>query len=425
MYTFESFGIELVEDRLKNGSSLFLLKKKGAPLYIRASINAGTRWNKIHGTAHFVEHMIVAGSKKFPSKNLLAEQIEKIGGEFSASTNFDFVRVNVQVAQKDDLPTAVDLLNEILCESLFDQKVIENERGAILSELRSKKSNPKLRAADLFLSLAFQGTYMEHLTLGNEESVKQISENDIKKFYADYFSPSRTTYICCGDIEIDELKGSLESSIQLPSTAENVFPPIPEIINKSRVSVEYFNEEETQLVFGFRTDVLSLEEKAALIIINNMLAVGRASILATELRYKKGLVYGVGGSIFLYYGSGTFNISTSCSEKNVQEVLDIICRELGKIYENGLNEESFLFAKKKMLKSRFIEMQTASSWVNANDQFLNSLAIKKSNTIDFMNIIEGITAKRAHEVFKKYIVPGSSLLAVCGKNGKDSLSIKY
>jgi len=156
-----------------------------------------------------------------------------------------------------------------------------------------------------------------------------------------------------------------------------------------------------------------------------MLAVGRASILATELRYKKGLVYGVGGSIFLYYGTGTFSISTSCSEKNVQEVLDIICRELSKIYENGINDESFLFAKKKMLKSRFIEMQTASSWVNANEQFLNSLATEKSDTIDFMNIIEGITAQRAHEIFQKYINPGSSLLAVCGKNNADSLNIKY
>lgn len=425
MYTFNTFGIDFEKRELKNGSQLFLFKKKGAPLYIRATINAGTRWNKIPGTAHFVEHMIVAGSKKFPSKNLLAEQIEKIGGEFSASTNLDLIRVNVQVAQKDDLPTAVDLLNEILCESLFDQKVIENERGAILSELRSKKSNPKLHTMDLFSSLAFQGTYMEHLTLGNEESVKQIGEHDIKKFYADYFSPLRTTYICCGDIEIDELKSSLGNLIHLPSPAENVFPPTPEIINKSRISAEYFNEEETQLVFGFRADALSLEEKAALIIINNMLAVGRASILATELRYKKGLVYGVGGSISFYYGAGTFGISTSCSEKNVQEVLDIICRELSKIYENGFSEESFLFAKKKMLKSRFIEMQTASSWVNANDQFLNSLAIEKSNTIDFMNTIEGTTAQRAHEIFKKYIVPGSSLLAVCGKNGADSMSIKY
>jgi predicted Zn-dependent peptidase len=182
MYTFQNFGIEFEKRTLKNGSSLFLLRKSGAPLYIRTSVNAGTRWNNIPGTAHFVEHMIIAGSKKFPSKNLLVEEIEKVGGEISAFTNFDTISVNAQVAEKNDLSIATDILSEMLCNSLFDPSVIENERGAILSELRSKKSNPSRYVFDLFSSLVFQNTYMKYPTLGNEESIKQIGRSDIKNF---------------------------------------------------------------------------------------------------------------------------------------------------------------------------------------------------------------------------------------------------
>lgn len=425
MYKFEHFGVELKQCNLENRSHLFLFKKQGAPLYIRASINAGTRWNTIPGISHFVEHILVAGSKKFPSKDLLVRRVEEVGGMLSASTGFDTVSVNVEIAQKKDLHIAIEILNEMLCNSLFDPKTIESERGAILSELRSKKSNPKSYISDFFSSLAFQRTYMEMPTLGNEESIMKIKTDDIKKFYDDYFSPDRITYIACGDVELEELRESLESSIKLSGAIKNSLPQNPQAIHSQSIRAEYFPNEQTHLTFGFRTDTSSLEEKVALSIINNILAVGRASILMTELRYKKGLVYGINGFTWFLSGVGMFGISTSCSEKNVQETIDILSGELNRIYENGFSKESFDFTKTKMLKSKFIEMETAYAWVNANDRYLNTLCNEKSNVVDLMNITEGISLQRVNEVFKKYIKPNSFYLAICGKNSADSLRVQY
>lgn len=426
MYTFKNFGIEFEKTELNNGSPLFLFKKKGAPLYIRASVNAGTRWNDIHGTAHFVEHMIVAGSKKFPSKNLLVEQIESVGGTVSASTYFDNISVNIQVAQKDDLPIAVNVLNEILSNSLFDAKVFENEKGAILSELRSRKSNPQHYSGDLFTSLIFQQTYMETPTLGDEESIKNISLEDIIKFYLNYFSAARIAYITCGDIEIDELKKILDNTIELKGDTDNLLPTVPETNIAKRISAQYFDNDETSLVFGYRVDgAQRLEEKVALLIIANMLAVGRVSILQKELRYKRGLVYSTGGSALFLSGTGFFSIFTSSSEKDTQEVVDVISEELNKIYTNGIDKNSFDFVKNKILKSKFIEMQTSTSWVNANEDLLNTLSTEKSNTIELMNVIEKITIDEVTEVFRKYIKPGTSYLAVCGRNDPASLKVNY
>lgn len=425
MFAFENLGVTFERCNLKNGSQLFLFQKKGAPLYIRASINAGTRWNNIPGTAHFVEHMIIAGSKKFPSKNLLAEQIEKIGGDLSASTNFDSIRVNVQVAQKDDLMIAADLLNEMLYNSLFDPKTIETERGAVLSEIGVKKTNPKMHVTDLFLALAFQDTYMKYPNLGTEESVSEISDKDIREHYNDYFSPARTTYIACGDIEIDELKEVLENVVSLPSVSENLLPKIPDIIRKKDIVVEHLENKESHITLGFRADVKSLKEMAAFFILRSILVLGRASILATELRYNRGLIYSVGGMAWFLSGAGIFSISTACSSENVQQVLNIICNELNRININGVSKESFDFAKKKILKSKFIEMQTSASWVDFHDQFLNGLAVEKLTIIDLMNIIEKITLQELNDIFRKYIKPGTSYLAVCGRNDTASLKVNY
>lgn len=70
-------------------------------------------------------------------------------------------------------------------------------------------------------------------------------------------------------------------------------------------------------------------------------------------------------------------------------------------------------------------MQTSASWVDANDQFLNSLVTEKATIIDLMNIIEKITIEEVNEVFRKYIKPRTSYLVVCGQNKKESLRVNY
>lgn len=425
MHNFEDFGIKFERRNLKNGAWLFLFVKKNAPLYIRASINAGTRWNKIPGTAHFTEHMIVAGSKKFPSKDLLALQIEKVGGSFSAYTNMDRLWVNIQAPTKEDLPAVADILNEMLCNSLFNLQTIEKERGAIMSELGSRKSNPRSRAQDIFWTLAFQDTYMKYPNLGAEESIRQISSKDISEFYNKYFSNSRMTYIACGDIGINELKNELENSVNFSSRINNSFPEIPQVKRDACVVAEYFDSKETHLTFGFRVDTQSPEEMAALSVIRNLLVGGRASIFTTKLRYENGLVYGVDGFVYFPFGTGLFSISTSCSYDNSQKVINIICEELNKIFTNGINEETFNFIKNKIMKSKFIEMQTSDSWIIYNEQYLNTPAGAESNIIDFMNIIEKMTIEELNTVFKKYIKPESYYLAICGMNKADSLIVRY
>jgi len=48
----------------------FYTKEKGFPINIQIIFNAGARFGKKPGISHFLEHMLVAGSKKYPTKTL-------------------------------------------------------------------------------------------------------------------------------------------------------------------------------------------------------------------------------------------------------------------------------------------------------------------------------------------------------------------
>ena len=68
----EDFGVERQETILSNGVKLILFNRKGMPVNIRVSFLAGSRFDQIgkEGSAHFLEHMLVAGTKNFPTNPL-------------------------------------------------------------------------------------------------------------------------------------------------------------------------------------------------------------------------------------------------------------------------------------------------------------------------------------------------------------------
>ena len=88
-YLLSDFGVSFEKAKLNNGINVFSFYRKGMPICFRINFFAGSRFDSIPGTVHFLEHVLVAGTEKFPSKDKLAEPLEKIGGNFSASTDLD------------------------------------------------------------------------------------------------------------------------------------------------------------------------------------------------------------------------------------------------------------------------------------------------------------------------------------------------
>lgn len=142
--TLKDFGIEKREASLSNGARLVVLRREKTPVSIRVLFRSGSRFDPPgkEGLAHFVEHMIVAGSRSFPTKDKLATYIEQLGGAFGAFAGSEVLGVDVEIGDPADFPQAVTVLHEILCEPLFEGRAIETEGKAILREIGEIKSNP-------------------------------------------------------------------------------------------------------------------------------------------------------------------------------------------------------------------------------------------------------------------------------------------
>lgn len=408
------FAAACFVDTLDNGARVVLFERKGMPIYIRAAFFSGSRFDSIPGTSHFLEHMLLAGTKKFPSKNLIAENIQKVGGDFGASTNNNILRFNVEIPEAEDLDVGIEIISECLINSLFSEKALENERGAIFSEIKNKKNNPKEYINEVQRRVSLQGTEAGRSTLGDVANVGQIMKEDLEQFKKNYLHSGRLTYIVCGDVALPILKEKLNSINITRGEKWESKEKLP-IIKDKKVEVEnYPGMDHLQVSFSCRTDVESYKEYCALKVLSDILGGDRGARLVTKLRYENGLVYTVFTNIFHSVDWGSLNIKLSCDKANLDKVKELIFAEFTNLRTSCITLEEFKNSKSKAAKGSLRHLQTSESWVGFHEgeaMFSNS----ELHTVeDYIETINTLEIKDIENVISKYLLEENFVIAICG-----------
>ena len=410
----EKFGVTVHTEELKNGVTLFLFERKGMPIYLRATFFAGSRFDSIPGTSHLFEHMLVAGTKKFPTKNLLADYIQKIGGDFSASTDNNLLRFNIEIPEADDIDRGIEIMSECLTNSLLDDKTIEIEKDAVISELRSKKSNPREYIGEVQRRVSLQGTSAARSTLGDETSIKSITKSNLLSYQKEFINSGRLNFVASGDISVESLKEKLNSVNIEPGEKFSVAGKLP-ITKEKKVEVEFYKDlNHLQVSLVCRTNVEDYAEYCALMVLNNILAVGRSSRLITKLRYETGLVYSVYSGVFNTIDWGTLRIGLSCDRDNLDKVKNLVFQEFSKLREDNISPAELESIKSKISKGSIRPFQTSEAWVafHENDALFSPTDFHTAQ--DYIDTINSLTLGDIKKVIDKYLLEENFYLAICG-----------
>ena len=173
------------------GLKYAVLKSGNAVAYCALGIKCGTRDEEgFHsGIAHFTEHTIFRGTKK-RSASVINNYLDRLGGDLNAFTNKEEIVIHSTVL-KEDLPKAVGLLMELATSPTFPEDEIETERGVVIDEIISYKDSPSDDVYDRFEEEFFKGHPLGKPILGTTASVKKITSEELRKFVAEKFIPSR------------------------------------------------------------------------------------------------------------------------------------------------------------------------------------------------------------------------------------------
>ena len=385
---------------------LYIINRKGSPIHMRFIFNAGSRYGEKTGLAHFVEHMIIAGTEKFPSKDALVKHIDITGGSISCSANQDYISIKMEIAEMADFPIALEIIDEMINNSLFDKRTIENERGAILTEIQIKKSKPDAYINDLSRELLHQGTALAKSTIGSKEDVNSITKEDLLRFKEKYLKLENATLIIAGDIDENIVRNNFQEN-----GTEQILEPLPIQCDKKYLK-ETTDAKLSYFVYGTRLKVLSLKERAAIVLATTHLTADRSGKLIEELRYKKGFVYSLNGHVASLRDWSQITIFSSTDCKNLDETIEIIKENIKKLSTDALNEDTLKYLKSKISKSYIITLQSSNSVVDYNQTGLMTNEPYFIN--QYLEAMQKLTSIEVKEIFSRLVNTDNFCLTVIG-----------
>ena len=289
-------------------------------------VGAGSRSERDneHGLSHLLEHMAFKGTEKRSAVDIV-EEIEAVGGEVNAATSIETTSYYARVL-KDDVPLAVDILSDILSNSVFDRGELEREQHVILQEIGSALDTPEDRIYDLFTEAAFPGQPIGRTILGTSETVSAAGTPMLDAYLDRHYKGPSMIVSAAGAVDHDKLV----------AMASERFGGLGSELGPSPVHAKYRGGEgyeardlmETQIMLGFEGVPYSSPDFHTAQILAATLGGGMSSRLFQEVREKRGLCYSIYAFHWSFSDTGVFGVYAATGPSDVNELMPVIIGEL-------------------------------------------------------------------------------------------------
>ena len=147
--------------------------------------------------------MAFKGTKNRTQQQLELE-IENMGGHLNAYTSREQTVYYAKVF-KEDVPKAMEILSDILQNSLLDNGAITRERDVILREMEEVNKQYEEVILDHLHETAFMGTGLGRTILGPIENIRNLTRDDLLEYISTHYTANRFVVAGAGAVDHKQL----------------------------------------------------------------------------------------------------------------------------------------------------------------------------------------------------------------------------
>ena len=401
--TFLKNGIRLITERFDNVRSV------SVGVWVQAGSAYETKAN--NGISHFIEHMLFKGTPTMSAKEI-AEGIDYLGGHINAFTGKDCTSYYIKVLD-EQLEPALKILADLFCNSKFDKADIDMERKVVDEEILMSEDSPEDLVHDMIVANVFKDSGFGLPILGTTNSLKNIGSGEMKKYMADNYFNSHVVISVAGNFE----QVAIETLIEKYFGGRDVFgdrqrtPSIAKF--DGSILTKKKETEQVHFCLGLPTYEYDNPLAYAVLLVNTVFGGGMSSRLFQKIREERGLVY----SIFSYpttnVDSGVFTIYAGMTPGNLNQVLELISKEIKLLKTEGISKDLIEKTKNQLKGNIILGMESPSSRMNSNarSEILKGKIQTQDELIAKMNEID---EKQVHEVIDFIFDSGACSAAMIG-----------
>jgi len=354
---------------LKNGMKFLVVEDNSIPnanMYLFYKVGSRNEYQGITGLSHFFEHMMFNGAKKFGPKEF-DRTMEFNGGANNAYTRED-VTVYTDWFPASATETMFDLEGDRISSLSIDPKMVESERGVVLSERSTGLENsPWQLLVQSVQAQAFQEHPYHWPVIGYEDDMKNWKQADLERYFKTYYAPNNCVVVVSGAVKTDDIKKLAEKYLEsIPAQPEppkvHTVEPLQtgerRIVLKKDVATPY-------LYIAYKTPEAKNDDYYSLVLLSDILSNGKSSRLYASLVDNKQLANSVFTSydesfdptLFGFYAVTNKGVNETDLEKSIYE-------EIEKIKKDGINERELQKVKNQKLIEFYGQVETINGKSN-------------------------------------------------------------
>ena len=394
-----------MEYRLPNGIRLVHEHVDSPVAHCGIYVGAGSRdeEEKEHGLAHFIEHAIFKGTRKRKAFHVLT-RLENIGADLNAFTTKEETCIYASF-QRGYYERVLELISDIMFDSVFPDKELEKEKSVILDEISSYKDTPSDQIFDDFEELVFAGHPLGRNILGKKADLKRFTPSHIRHFIEKNYTPDQLVITSVGSIPFQKLirmagryfenvPGGNSPQTRAPFTG---YQPVQKQVRKSTY--------QTHCVIGNLAYDFTDPRRIPMALLNNILGgPGMNSRLNLSVREKHGLTYNIESGYTPYADTGLFTIYLGVDNGLLDKTMHYVALELEKLRNIRLGTNQMSIARRQFTG------QLAIAWESNLGRMLSMgkgiLVMDRVQSLEEMcHQIESVTTGQLLEIANEVFCP--------------------
>ncbi|QHQ62150.1 insulinase family protein [Anaerocolumna sedimenticola] len=399
--------------KLSNGITVVLETMpylRSAAFGVWVKVGSSNENEKNNGISHIIEHMLFKGTKNRTAKQI-ADDMARIGGDINAYTSKECTSFYA-VTLDEHLPIAINIIGDMLNNSLIDEKALEKEKGVIIEEIDMYDDSPEDLVHEMLQMKIWDKHPLGYQISGSKKTVKAITRQEILDFIARYYVSENIVISLAGNINEEEVMDLLEANFSgIPAGPRQPDCTVP--IYHPSIYTKEKDVEQLHLNIAFESVVADAEEKYALTILNSVLGGSINSRLFQVIRENLGLTYTIYSYGSSYKKAGLLHIYGAMNPNQLEQVFKNSFDVIEDLKVNGLTDDELSMSKEQIKTELIMGNESAKNRMNSNGKsiLLKNYIIPLEETIDKVN---EVTKDEIMDFAKKYLVKENCSISLVG-----------
>src|SRR5215467_15500666 len=314
------------------------------------------QWN---GISHFVEHMVFKGTQHRTAE-AIARQVDSIGGNMDAFTAKECICFNVKVLD-EHVPTALDILSDLVLNPVFDAADIARERGVILEEIKMDEDNPDYLVHEIFTQNFWKGHPLGLPILGTRDTVRRFERVPVIESYSKKFVPGNMIITAAGHLRHNHFVELVRKQFESMKPASNGIHSAPPTIVSRIILRNKKALEQVQICVGVPSYPITHEKRHSSYILNTLLGGGMSSRLFQNIRERQGLAYAIYSDLNPYRDTGCLSVYAGTSRTTAIKVVESTVSEFRKLESDLVPADELRRAKDQLKGSLMLSLESSNA----------------------------------------------------------------